>query len=717
VTLTPLHVETGTTKLDLSLAFWKTPGGALEAAAEFTLDRFEPATVRRMLGHLAVLLAGALQAPEARIGDLPLLTAEESLQLQAAWSCGDPLPASAPTLHGLFESQARRHPGALALVHGSERLTYGELDARTERLARRLAALGVRPETRVALSAGRGTELAVGFLGILRAGGVCVPLDPDHPAERLAFVLEDAGAIAIVTTAAIAPRLPSADLPRVLVDAPEAEEPVDGSLVPALPGNLAYVIYTSGSTGRPKGVAVPHHAAAAHCEAVIQLYGLVAADRLPQFASPAFDVAVEEIFATFAAGAALVMRGDEPWGIGELAEKFDELELTVVNLPTAAWQHWVGELGLLAAPPPSLRLLIIGGEEALAETARQWLRTPFSAVRLLNGYGPTEAVITPTLYEVGSGDSGRGASVPIGRPLPGRSARVLDRRSAAMPAGVPGELCMGGDLARGYLGQPALTAERFVPDPFGEPGSRLYRTGDLVRLLPGGDLEFLGRIDQQVKVRGFRIELAEIEAALAAHPAVTAAAVLVQDTAGDRRLVAYAATRADQEVTPAELRQALQGRLPDYMVPSVYVLLDSLPCTPNGKVDRRALPVPELARGVDDELVAPRTTVEEQVAEVWQAVLGIGRVGVYDSFWELGGHSLLATKVLSRLSEAFGVHLPLKTLFVNPRLGELAEAVGRAVLADEADDGDSLLSELEGLSDEEIRELLAAEEEEALEER
>ena len=719
VTLTPLPVETGTAKIDLALAFWKTPGGALEGGAEFTLDRFEPATVRRMLGHFAVLLAGALQTPGARIGDLPLLTAEESLQLQAAWSGGEPLPASAPTLHGLFELQARRRPGALALIHGAEWLTYGELDARTERLARRLAALGVGPETRVALSAGRGTELAVGFLGILRAGGVCVPLDPDHPAERLAFVLEDAGAVAMVTTAAIAPRLPAADLPRVLVDAPEAVDPLDGPPVSALPDNLAYVIYTSGSTGRPKGVAVPHRAAAAHCEAVIQLYGLTAADRVPQFASPAFDVAVEEIFATFAAGAALAMRGDEPWGIGELAEKFDELELTVVNLPTAAWQHWVGELGALAAPPPLLRLLIIGGEEALAETARQWLRTPFSAVRLLNGYGPTEAVITPTLHEVGSGESGRGASVPIGRSLPGRSARVLDRRSGAMPAGVPGELCLGGGLARGYLGQPALTAERFVPDPFGEPGSRLYRTGDLVRLLPGGDLEFLGRIDQQVKVRGFRIELAEIEAALAAHPGVTAAAVLVQDTAGDRRLVAYAATRADREVTPAALRQALQGRLPDYMVPSVYVLLDSLPCTPNGKVDRRALPAPEPARGVDDEIVAPRTAVEEQVAEVWRAVLGIDRVGVYDSFWELGGHSLLATKVLSRLSETFDVHLPLKTLFVNPRLGELAEAVGRAVLADESDDGDSLLSELEGLSDEEIRALLAAEaaEEEALEER
>jgi hypothetical protein len=291
-----------------------------------------------------------------------------------------------------------------------------------------------------------------------------------------------------------------------------------------------------------------------------------------------------------------------------------------------------------------------------------------------------------------------------------------------MPAGVPGELCLGGGLARGYLGQPALTAERFVPDPFGEPGARLYRTGDLVRRLPGGDLEFLGRIDQQVKVRGFRIELAEIEAALAAHPGVTAAAVLVQDTAGDRRLVAYATTRADQEVTPAALRQALLGRLPDYMVPSVFVFLDSLPYTPNGKVDRRALPVPEPARTLDGELVAPRTVVEEQVAEVWRAVLGIDRVGVYDSFWELGGHSLLATKVLSRLDEAFGVSLPLKTLFVNPRLGELAEAVVHAVLAGTGDDGDSLLSELEGLSDEEIRELLAAEaaaeeEEKALEER
>ena len=715
-----------TSKFDFSLHLSR-EGEGLAAAVEYATDLFDASTVDRYLGHLSALLQGIADRPQARLSELPLLAPGEWEQLRLTWSGGEAVPLPAYTLHGLVEEHARRAPGALALDGGDagdgQLLTYGELMARVESLARRLRGLGVGPETRVALCTGHSPELVIGLLGIMKAGGACVPLDPGHVSERLAFVLEDSGALVLATTSALTPRLP-AGIPRVLLDLPsdlpEAMSDSGPDLAPVHPEQVAYVIYTSGSTGRPKGVAVPHRDAAEHCGAVILLYGLEPRDRMLQFASPAFDVSMEEVLSTLGSGATLVLR-EERWETETLARRVEELGITVLNLPSAVWHHWAHDAMSLAAPPASLRLIIVGGEEVLAEPARQWLRSPLGGIPVLNGYGPTETVITSTLQEVALETfEGGGASVPIGRPLPGRSAVVLDPRGNPVPVGVPGELYLGGCLARGYLNRSGLTAERFVPDPFGEPGTRLYRTGDLVRYRrdvgPTGSLEFLGRIDQQVKIRGFRVEPAEIEAALAAHPAVAAAAVLVRESGREKQLVAFvepAGTSLLVHALVADLRAFLETRLPAWMVPAAFAVIGALPLNASGKIDRAALcriPV-EVQR---EESEAPQTEVEQALAEVWQEVLGIDRVGRGDHFFHLGGHSLLAMRLATRVRALFGIDLELRDFFEAPTLSGFAERVERAlqpvstpdVDLDEIGSLDDILADLDGLSEDEIRLML-----------
>ncbi|HWM94194.1 MAG TPA: AMP-binding protein, partial [Thermoanaerobaculia bacterium] len=444
------------------------------------------------------------------------------------------------------------------------------------------------------------------------------------------------------------------------------------------------------------------------------LFGVQPGDRVLQFASPAFDVAMEEILSTLGAGAALVLR-DELWDTETLVRRVEELGITILNLPSAVWHHWALEAASLAPPPP-LRLIVVGGEEVLAEPARQWLRSRLAGIPVLNGYGPTEAVITATLHEVTLESLGAGASVPIGRPLPGRSALVLDLRGNPVPVGVPGELYLGGCLARGYLGLAGLTAERFVPDPFGGSGARLYRSGDLVKLRPDGALEFLGRIDQQVKIRGFRVEPAEIEAALAAHPAVAAAAVLVRESGREKQLVAFvepAGTSLLVHALVADLRAFLETRLPAWMVPAAFAVIGALPLNASGKIDRAALcriPV-EVQR---EESEAPQTEVEQALAEVWQEVLGIDRVGRGDHFFHLGGHSLLAMRLATRVRALFGIDLELRDFFEAPTLSGFAERVERAlqpvstpdVDLDEIGSLDDILADLDGLSEDEIRLML-----------
>jgi amino acid adenylation domain-containing protein len=566
--------------------------------------------------------------------------------------------------------------------------------------------------------------MVVGILAVLKAGGAYVPLDPDYPAERLAYMLADAGISVLLTQERLRSALPAGDgVAVVSVDGDgartaggSAERPESG----AGSRSLAYVVYTSGSTGRPKGVAVEHGAAAAHLAAFASELEIGAADRVLHFASFGFDVAVEQLFLPLLAGASLVLRGAELWPPEEWPARVREAKVTVANLPPAYWREVVATADGSALP--DLRLLIVGAEAMPTEAVARWREAVESPARLVNAYGPTEAVITATTFPLPADYPGgyAGPVVPIGRPLAGRAAFVLDGTAMPVPARVPGELYVGGaQVARGYLGRPALTAERFVPDPFsGQPGARLYRTGDRVRWKEvrecesaevrkwNGDeaseasdgstlalshsrtfaLEFLGRVDEQVKVRGFRIEPGEIEAALRRTEGVADCVVVArEDEPGETRLVAYVVG----DVEAGVLREHLRRELPEHMVPSAFVILDALPLTPNGKLNRKALPAPEYAADAD-RYVAPRTEAERKVAAVWGEVLGVESVGAHDRFFDLGGHSLLLVRVQARLREAFGRPVPITHLFRYLTVSALAAALDApapepaAVAADDA---------------------------------
>ncbi|NLG49703.1 MAG: amino acid adenylation domain-containing protein, partial [Chloroflexi bacterium] len=589
-------------------------------------------------------------------------------------------------IHQVFEQQAARTPDAEAVVYEGETLTYGELNRRANQLAHYLRRLGVGRETLVGISVERSLEMMVGLLGILKAGGAYVPLDPDYPAERLAYMLQDAGVALVVTQERIAPRLGEA-VRAVCLDRdwPDMEqEPGTNPPHLATPDNLAYVIYTSGSTGRPKGVMVSHRSVVNHNVAVAAKFALKAGDRMLQFASINFDGAVEEIFPTWLAGATLVLRpGGVLPGPSELMDLIATERLTVLDLPTAYWHQWVHDLSLEpgAALPEPLRLVAVGGEKAQRESLIAWQQLPGRAVPWLNTYGPTEATVIATLYDVRLEQWDADRELPIGRPIANMRVYILDDRLQPVPVGVPGELYIGGvGVARGYLHRPDLTAERFVPDPFsGEAGARLYRTGDRARYLADGNIEFLGRLDDQVKVRGFRVELGEIEAALREQPGIKDAVVLArEDTPGQPRLVAYLVPKG-QPPAISELREQLGHKLPEYMIPSAYVFLEAFPLTPNAKVDRKALPAPEGRAEVEAAAyVAPRTPQEEMLAGLWAQVLGVEQVGVYDNFFDLGGHSLLATQLMGRIRQTMQVDLPLRTLFEAPTVAALAQRLDGA---------------------------------------
>ncbi|HEV2852358.1 MAG TPA: non-ribosomal peptide synthase/polyketide synthase [Thermoanaerobaculia bacterium] len=651
-----LEVDHGTAKLDLTLAL-REEGQGLAARLEYDRGLFDAATAERIAGHFRNLLEEAVADPGRGVWDLPLFDEAEWRQIESLGRSGSPVGGRL-CLHELVEARARLAPDAPAVISGEGTLSFGQLDARAHAVARHLRRLGVGPEVRVGLSLPRSAEGIVAILAILKAGGAWVPLDPALPRERRAWMLEDSGVSVLVTRETLREE-DRGDLPRTV-----------------LPESLAYVIYTSASTGTPKGVGVEHGAAVRHLLAAIEAYGLTENDRVLQTASWSFDLAVEQILAPLAAGAAVVLwEGDlDP---RDLPLRAAALGATVLDLPPALLQLWTREAsGPVAEGIGDLpvRLVIAGGEALSPEVARLWPSTPLRSSRLVNAYGPTEAVVTATVQDI----VGASAGVPIGRPLPGRSAWVLDHHGSPVPLGVAGELALGGVLARGYLGRPDATAERFVPDPFsGEPGARLYKTGDHVRWSPEGHLDFLGRIDQQVKVRGFRIELGEIETALARHPAVAQAAVVVAGDGADRRLVGFLVPREGGAVPDAAGLRAFLGRaLPDYMVPAAFVKTAALPLTPGGKVDRRVLvraaPAPESR---EEGFVAPSTPVERVLAGIWGEVLRLDRIGVQDDFFTLGGHSLLATQVQSRVREAFGLELPLRRFFEAPTVAAQAAEI------------------------------------------
>jgi amino acid adenylation domain-containing protein len=654
LSLRGLEAEAGTAKFDLVLELSEDGRGALEYAA----DLFDRSTVERLAGHLQVLLEAA--DPDLPLSALPVLTAVERLQL-VEWSRAASCPVAC--LHHLFEARVRERPEAIAVGD----LTYAELDRQANRLARRLRRLGVGPESRVALRHERAPGLIAGILGILKAGGAYVPVDPAWPEERARFILEDAGVSITVDE-------------ELLAACRESEEPLD---VPVSPGNLAYVIYTSGSTGRPKGTLVTHANVSRLLSATQGWFGFGPDDVWTLFHSVAFDFSVWEIWGALAYGGRLVIVP------ADTARSPEELRVllagvTVLNQTPSAFRQ------LAFSPPESLRWVIFGGEALDVASTAGWLDGP----RLVNMYGITETTVHVTFRPLSRQDLETPWRSPIGVPIPDLAVHVLDRHGSPVPIGVPGEICVGGaGLARGYLGRPDLTAERFVPSPEGE---RLYRSGDLARRLPSGELEYLGRSDQQVKLRGFRIEPAEIEAALIGIPGVREAAVILRDDLpSGPGLVAYVVGGA----STGELLSSLRKRLPDHMVPGHFVSLRALPLTANGKLDRRALPAPE---GTRPELArayaAPRTALERVLAGAWEEALGVDRVGVEDGFFDLGGHSLLATQMISWVRETFEVEVPLRELFERPTVAALAEALK----SPETERTAELLLEMSALSDEEL---------------
>ncbi|HYG65512.1 MAG TPA: amino acid adenylation domain-containing protein, partial [Thermoanaerobaculia bacterium] len=653
--LRPVAAESATAKFELSLGF-ALLGEELTGGLEYNTDLFDASTAERLARHFARLLEVAMAAPEMAWPELPLLDRSEEQQVLLEWNDTEAAyPGSGRCLHELVFEQAERAPEAVAVVageEGEEHLTHAGLRRRAGWLAHRLRGLGVGREVPVALCAERSLEMVVGLLGILEAGGAYVPLDPDYPADRLAFMVEDAAAPLLLAQRHLVDRLPELRGVRIVfldeLARPEAGAPPavpDG----AGPDHLLYVIYTSGSTGRPKGVMVRHRGVVNRLLWAAHAYPVTAADRVLQKAPFSFDFSVWECFGTLLSGARLVLA--RPGGQRDgayLARTVVEQGITLLHFVPAMLQAFLEEEGLDGCR--SLRFVFSGGDALASETVERFQARMPAGVLLRNQYGPTEISIDVTEWICREERTGR--TPPIGRPLGNGRVYVTGPNGELVPVGVAGELLLGGvGVARGYLGRPDLTAERFVPFPWqDEAGARLYRTGDRVRLLADGNLEFLGRVDHQVKIRGYRIEPAEIEAVLALHPAVREAAVVVrQDAAGLRSLLGCVVPGA--AVNAEELRAAVRGTLPDYMVPGAFALLEALPLTPSGKVDRKALermaPAREERAG-EAEAVAPRTPSEEILASIFAEVLRHERVGIHDGFFDLGGHSLLATQVVSR---------------------------------------------------------------------
>jgi amino acid adenylation domain-containing protein len=672
-----------TAKCDLSLEMIEEADG-LRATLEYSADLFDAATAERMLGHFETLLAGVAADPSRRVSELPLLTPAERHQLLTSWNETETEYPKDAALHQLFEVQAGRTPGAVAVAFGGEELTYRELNARANRLAHYLKKQGVGAESLVAVYAERSAELIVATLAVLKAGGAYLPLDLSYPKDRLAFMLEDAAAPVLLTEKHLVGNLPPHAARLVCLDAdrPAIERESDENPACVVTGaNLAYVIYTSGSTGVPKGVAVEQRAVTRLVRDTNYIR-LDASDRVAQVSNASFDAATFEIWGALLNGGRLVgIAKDTALSPSLFVEEIRAQGVTAMFLTTALFNQIVREI------PDAFRTvkhLLFGGEACDPQAIRIALEGG-APRNLLHVYGPTESTTFATWHRVERVEEGA-TTVPIGRPLSNTQIYILDQNLHPVPVGVHGELYIGGDgLARGYLNRPELTAEKFVSvrgSGFGVRSSelsapnaeRLYKTGDLARFLPDGSVEFVGRVDHQVKIRGFRIELGEIEAHLAAHPDVRECAVAVrEDRPGDKRIAAYFVADEGCEPSAAELRAALAEKLPDYMLPSAFVRMDALPLTPNGKVDRRRLPAPNEARlDAGEDPAAPQDELEVKLVRLWGQVLGVGQVGLRDNFFDLGGHSLLAVRLFAEVEKVFGQRLPLATLFQAPTVERFA---------------------------------------------
>ena len=701
LTLSAIETTTGLAKFDLSLSIGPGESG-LVAGFEYNSDLYEGRTIERMAEHYEELLRGVLAEPEVAVTRIAMVSEGEKAEILGKYSRGEERDYGSELVVDKFRRIAEEDPGRVALEYEGEELSYGELDERSDQLAVYLRELGVRAEVLVGLCIKRSIEMVVSLLGILKAGGAYLPLDPEYPVERLSYMLEDSGSGVVVTLEGqleekgeLRELFSKGERKVVRLDAEWSEIRGKGREIRgsgAELGNLAYVIYTSGSTGKPKGVQIEHGSMVNFVEWAREGYGFVGEDRVLQFASLNFDTAVEEIYPTLTSGGTLVLRPEALMSFAGFREWVKEKKLTVLDLPTAYWHAWVSELEReKEGVPEGVRMVIVGGERALGEQYGEWEKVTGGRGRWMNTYGPSEATVVCLTYEPPE-DWGEKVAplMPVGRPIGNMQAYVLDGHQQLCPVGVPGELWVGGaGIARGYLKRAELTAERFVGAPewmrgekYAGIAERYYRTGDRVRLLGDGNIDFLGRVDDQVKLRGFRIELGEIEAVLSEHPGVREVAVLMrEDRPGEKQLVAYMSqVEGGEELTVGELRGYVKGKLPEYMVPGVFVVLPALPLTPNAKIDRKALAALSIdtdgLERLESEFAPPRTSEEKMLAEIWAQVLGLERVGIHSNFFELGGDSILSIQVTARANQA-GLQITPRQMFEAQTIAELAAAVGK----------------------------------------
>ena len=673
LTQTTVSPERETSRFDLTLRA-EVHADGLRGTFEYSTDLYEAATIDRMIGHWGRLLEGIVAEPARRIWSLPLLGEHERHQLLASWN-DTSRDITRECVHEMFERHAATTPTHTAAIFEATSLTYGELNARANQLARHLQSLGVRGETLVGIAMERSLDMIVSLLAILKAGAAYLPLDPSYPSDRIEFMIGDARPMVLLVQDALRSSLPVCNTPMIAVDSEWstiAAQPTENLGVIVPPQSLIYVIYTSGSTGRPKGAMNTHRGTTNHLSWLAAQFDVGPSDRTLQKIPISFDASVSELFLPLVCGGRLVMANRD----GHHDPTYQEEMIRTQGITTIAFVPSMLAVFLEAESVErctSLRRVFVGGE-AVPQSVVQRLRSRL-AIDLVNFYGPTEASDVSTFFTC----TAEGPPVvPIGRPITNVTAYVLDRELELAPLGAAGEIHIAGaSLARGYLNRPGLTAERFIPDPFARsPGGRMYKTGDLGRVRADGVIEFLGRVDHQVKVRGFRIELGEIEAMLARHPSLRdALADVREDTRGDKRLIAYV---VGNNVVPSvdELRAYLGDQLPEYMVPSAFVVLDALPLTPNGKVDRKALPAPALPTS-ERPYVAPQTAVEKTLAMLWAELLGVERVGRDDNFFELGGHSLLAMQLVGRLHR-LGVSSDVRNVFATQTLAALAVTLGHA---------------------------------------
>lgn len=642
----------GHAKLDLHIELDQRPDGHISGRLIYNSDLFERETARRIAGHWHRLLEAIAVDPSRRISDLPLLTEGERRQL-IDWNATDTEYPRRTSVHEIVSAQARRTPEAVAVITDNDHLTFGQIDRRANALAHRLRAAGARPGSVVGICVERSSDMVIGLLAILKSGAAYLPLDPSHPTARLTYMLEDSGAeVLLIQPHLLASR--AGNRARVVsLDGTEAEEQAEPPEATVSGDDIAYVMYTSGSTGKPKGVQVRHQGVVNLLTAMAREPGMGPTDTILAITTFSFDISVLELLLPLMTGARTVIAASEVAAEGRrLGRLVTESGATFMQATPTTWQMlrdtgWSGN--------PDLR--VVTGGETLTPPLAEWLTD--RTARVWNAYGPTETTVWSTLARIKPG-----GQVTVGRPIANTAVHILDRQQQPVPVGVTGQIFIGGDgVARGYLNRAELTAERFVPDPF-TPGACMYATGDLGRRLADGRIEHLGRLDDQVKVRGYRIEPGEIEAALGSHPQVGAAAVVVREyAAGDARLIAYVVPKGTAP-SPSELRTALRSALPDHMVPSAFVVLDALPLTSNGKIDRGALPAPQPGSGVGEaETRAPRTALERRVATIWARTMGVAQVGVDDDFFESGGHSLLAVRLLSEVQRHLGVDIPLAAFF------------------------------------------------------